>query len=253
MGKEVRFRYRGRRSEIAGRRTRNDGRRTPGAGEAGREEEGCSLGMINTTRTPSSYESSEDGSRSTRNWTFSICKSDEKLVTLAKGRRETYKMISCLLMLSIGILVLHVSIEALSVGFLSILVGFARILFRKIHVLGISRQMIKFDYVWNSYFYESAYVRTRIRNFSILLNALSGLFQYIWQRPLVPLALYKRSNKLHSINWISFEISLSWFQSNFNIVKIPFYQYHVWCQFCLMPNGVFVSKLKIDFFLIAQI
>lgn len=63
----VRFRYRGRRSEIGGRRTRNDGRGTPGAGEAGREEEGCSLGMINTTRTPSSHESSEDGSRSTRN------------------------------------------------------------------------------------------------------------------------------------------------------------------------------------------
>jgi len=61
----VRFRYRGRRSEIGGRRTRNDGRRR--AGEAEREVEGCSLGMINTTRTPSSHESSEDGSRSARN------------------------------------------------------------------------------------------------------------------------------------------------------------------------------------------
>lgn len=82
----VRFRYRGRRSEIGGRRTRNDGRRTPGAGEAGREEGGCSLGMINTTRTPSFHETSEDGSRNTRNWTFSICKSDEKLVRVDGGR-----------------------------------------------------------------------------------------------------------------------------------------------------------------------
>lgn len=38
-----------------------------GPGGTGREEGGCSLGMINTTRTPSSHESSEDGSRSTRN------------------------------------------------------------------------------------------------------------------------------------------------------------------------------------------
>lgn len=60
----------------------------------------------------------------------------------------------------------------------------ARIPSRKIHVLDISRQMTKFVYVWNSYFHKSACVRIRIRNFSILLHALSGLFQYIWQRSL---------------------------------------------------------------------
>lgn len=132
-------------------------------------------------------------------------------------------MISCLLMLSLGILVscscfdLSGSLDGIS----PYLCRTARMSSRKIHVLDISWQnSITFA---NLYFHKSACARTRghaqFQHF-VTRSVLSGSFQFIWQRPLVPLALYKRGNKLHFTNWISFQISLSWFQSNRSIIKI---------------------------------
>lgn len=176
--KGVRFRYRGRRSEIGGRRTRNDGRRTPGAGETGREEGGCSLGMINTTRTPSSHESSEDGSRSTRNWTFSICKSDEKLVYKRVGR-GTHKMISCLLMLRSYCatrLNLSDSLGGVSPYFCKI--NYKNAITKRSCILGLLRQ-------WTKLCLKFMFLRASERGYAILafyyaLSSLWRLFQYIW-------------------------------------------------------------------------
>lgn len=173
----VRFRYRGRRSEIGGRRTRNDGRRR--AGEAEREVGGCSLGMINTTRTPSSHESSEDGSRSTRNWTFSICKSDEKLVRRGGGGGGCIKWFPVYWCLASAFLVSRCMSQLL--GFprwdfsFPIFVGQqTRIAIQKNSCRHLAyhgiMEKIRLP-VWNSYFHKSARVQKQIRNFSILLHA----------------------------------------------------------------------------------
>jgi len=105
----------GRRSEIGGRRTRNDGRRTRrGSGTAGgrgkrKEEEeeeevaeragrgrqgeagGCSLGMINTTRTPSSHESTEDGLDESIQKLNALDLRERQTSPLARSRRADIK------------------------------------------------------------------------------------------------------------------------------------------------------------------
>lgn len=227
-GGRSRFRYRGRRSEIGGRRTRNDGRRTPGwrGGKKGAAAWEWSILLVRQVPT----RIAKDGSRSTRNWTFSICKSDEKLASRTRGERagggghtKWFPVYWCL---ASSVSSYRVSICLVpSAGFLPVLCGTARMSFRKIHVhtwhitaMGKIRSRLKFGD-----FHKLARVRnadTQFQHF-VTRSVLSGLFQYIWQRT-------ARSGWLYTSEAIKFilQIGLAFkfhyldFESNFSVVKI---------------------------------